>query len=294
MIPKDIIMLDFIWYFNFDRDIEDNLLSKGFKVAAGNLYSSHYPRFNSRIKKDGMVGGEVSMWLIADEEILAENGKLWDVMYLSEMLWNTDAYDERNRRSYTEAIAKFVQPCTRDKIRGEYHPNGYDEYDINFSGESAFIPSALRAAAPNAIIANGEFSQPNECYDRIAFTHASLHKSEKISWKKNLLMGEYKITYEDGSDFSVPIRYANQVMQYNIPYAEPKPHQYYRHFGYVGTWFSDPAYHSKADDGSDVVLLKLTVDNPYPQKNITKIEYKREECDYCTLVLAKVTGLKKR
>ena len=72
-------------------DIEDTFLPKGFKVAVGNLYSSHYPRFLSRIQKDGMIGGEVSMWLIADEQILAKNGKLWDIMYLSEMLWNTDA-----------------------------------------------------------------------------------------------------------------------------------------------------------------------------------------------------------
>ena len=28
MLPKDILMLDFIWYFHFDKDIEDNLLER--------------------------------------------------------------------------------------------------------------------------------------------------------------------------------------------------------------------------------------------------------------------------
>ena len=34
MIPKDIVCLDFTWYFHFADDIEDNLLEKGFKVTS--------------------------------------------------------------------------------------------------------------------------------------------------------------------------------------------------------------------------------------------------------------------
>ena len=43
-LPKDILMLDFIWYFHFDMDLENNILPAGFPVAIGNLYSSHFPR----------------------------------------------------------------------------------------------------------------------------------------------------------------------------------------------------------------------------------------------------------
>jgi len=50
-IPKDIVMLDFIWYFHFDIDMEDHILPHGFNVIMGNMYSSHYPRFESRIAK---------------------------------------------------------------------------------------------------------------------------------------------------------------------------------------------------------------------------------------------------
>ena len=119
-LPRDIIMMDFIWYFHPGLDIEDTLLPSGFKVVVGNLYSSHYPRFLSRIKKDGMIGGEVSMWLIADEDILAKNGKLWDIMYLSEMLWNTDGYEETNRKTYNKIISKYIQPTVRDNIRQKF------------------------------------------------------------------------------------------------------------------------------------------------------------------------------
>ena len=52
------------------------------------------------------------MWLIADEDILAKNGKLWDVIYLSEMLWNTDGYDETNRKAYNKILSKYIQPIS--------------------------------------------------------------------------------------------------------------------------------------------------------------------------------------
>ena len=90
MIPKDILCLDFIWYFHLDKDIEDNLLQKGFKVAIGNFYSSHYPRFESRIRKDGMVGGQISMWTRTNEEKLQLGGKFYDIFMVGEMLWDND------------------------------------------------------------------------------------------------------------------------------------------------------------------------------------------------------------
>ncbi|MBR6789618.1 MAG: family 20 glycosylhydrolase, partial [Oscillospiraceae bacterium] len=57
-LPKDILMLDFIWYFHFDMDLENNILPAGFPVAIGNLYSSHFPRAEKRLAN--VIGGEVS------------------------------------------------------------------------------------------------------------------------------------------------------------------------------------------------------------------------------------------
>lgn len=38
MIPKDIVLLDFIWYFHMEEDIETNLTEQNFSVVIGNLY----------------------------------------------------------------------------------------------------------------------------------------------------------------------------------------------------------------------------------------------------------------
>ncbi|MBQ8641910.1 MAG: family 20 glycosylhydrolase [Clostridia bacterium] len=59
-LPRDIVLLDFIWYFHFDLDMEDHLLPYGYDVVMGNLYSSHYPRYESRAAKERMIGGQVS------------------------------------------------------------------------------------------------------------------------------------------------------------------------------------------------------------------------------------------
>ena len=117
-LPKDLVLLDFTWYYHLGKDIEDFLLPEGYKIMMGNLYSSHYPRFTERIKKDGMIGGEVSTWTAVNEDLFALNGKFFDLPYTGEMLWNAYTYDERNRASLTALIGQIVIPEMRDLMHG--------------------------------------------------------------------------------------------------------------------------------------------------------------------------------
>jgi len=115
-IPKDIVLLDFIWYFHFDIDMEDHLLPHGFNVVMGNMYSSHYPRFESRIAKKGMIGAQVSTWCRFDEYTLAKKGKIFDLMYSAEMMWS-NTYNSKAREVYTRMIQEMI-PQVRDELRG--------------------------------------------------------------------------------------------------------------------------------------------------------------------------------
>jgi len=290
-LPKDIVMLDFIWYFHPELDIEDTFLPKGFKVAVGNLYSSHYPRFLSRIQKDGMIGGEVSMWLIADEEILAKNGKLWDIMYLSEMLWNTEGYEETNRKSYNDVISKYIQPQARDSIRGRFYPNGYSEVNLKIVGDSLGIPDELLAFCHNAKWAESVEIAVNDTYDRLIFEQVTLNSAPRVVWEPHFLIGEYTVEYSDGTVVPIEIRYAENVMCYKSGYAIPKHQQYYRHFGYVGTWLSDPILEEKNAQGEDMTVSGYVWENPYPEKEIIKIAYKKNENDFCHLVVCGARGI---
>ncbi|HBN83866.1 MAG TPA: hypothetical protein DDZ89_08475, partial [Clostridiales bacterium] len=122
-IPKDIVMLDFIWYFHFDKDLEDRLLNHGFKVIMGNMYSSHYPRYESRILKDGMIGAQVSTWCRFDEYTLGYMGKIYDVLYSANMMWN-DTYQSDARLIYDKILVDMI-PKLRSKIHGSTYPTMY-------------------------------------------------------------------------------------------------------------------------------------------------------------------------
>lgn len=291
-LPRDIIMLDFVWYFSPELDIEDNLLPIGYKIAVGNLYSSHYTRYKSRVTKKNMIGGEISTWLFVDEETFGNNGKIWDSIYLSEMLWNIENYEERNRRTYTEIIAKNVQPKMRDNLRARYNPSGYKATNIKLP-RAKKAPEELLALCPKAIMADGAEIEINANYDRLVFEHATLHTAPRIVWLPFTAFGNYVVTYEDGERVYVPLKYLENVMTYKSTYAEPMPNKYYRHNGYVGTWFADPVYHAKSEAGDDVTVLGFVWENPHPEKKIASVEYRRCEDEYCTLVLAGIKGYNK-
>ncbi len=292
-LAKDIVMLDFIWYFHFDKDIEENLLKQGFTTSVGNLYSSHYTRYESRMTKKGMIGGELSTWLELSELVLGNNGKMWDAIYLSEMLWNTEGYDGRNRRTYTDIIAKNIQPKVRDLIRGKASPEGYKETKIKLPvGVPA--PRAVKDLCPKAITLSGEKIEVGAKFERLVFEHATVHTAPRIVWVPIPKIGDYVITYADGTTHEVPVCYAENVMAYNKAYAEPMLRAFYRHNGYVGTWFADPTCQGKDDFGGDVVICGFVVENPNPDKEIATLEYRPIPNDYCGLILAGIRGLNKK
>lgn len=292
--PKDILMLDFIWYFHFDKDIEDNLLPLGFKVAVGNLYSSHFPRYRSRITKDGMIGGQLSTWLKLDEVTLAENGKMWDAIMLSEMLWNASDYDERNRPSYTYVMASRVQPAMRDNLRGVYSPTGYEKREIALPTSAAALPSIVNLVSPEAVMLGDEEIFVGAKYDRLIFEHATDIRRARVVWRDIPTLGEYIVSYADGSTLSVPICHASNILSYDYTYGEPMPHHYYRHNGYVGTWLTDPVVCGKDYNGDAVTFGSFVWENPKPDTEIKSVSYRRLDENYIGVMLRKLYGASKR
>ena len=292
-LPRDIVMLDFVWYFNIPLDIENNILPHGYKVGVGNLYSSHYPRYKSRIMKKGMIGGQISTWVHLSEEVFGNNGKMWDMMYLSEMLWNTENYDERNRRTYSEIIAKRIQPAMRDNIRGKFSPTGYKSTAVKLP-KAAPAPALLSEICPKAITLNGESIEIGAKYERLVFEHATLHSAPRIVWVDFEKIGDYILTYADGSLVEIPIKYAENIMSYKTAYGDPMPQAFYRHNGYVGTWFQDPIYQGKTYSGEDLTVSGFVWENPNPEKEIASVKYRPIENDYCGLLLAGIKGLNKK
>ena len=76
LIPRDIVLLNFVWYDRTDLDTEDILLRHGFPVVFGNFYSSHFPRFGQRAAKEGILGAEVSFWVGLPELMISRSQKV--------------------------------------------------------------------------------------------------------------------------------------------------------------------------------------------------------------------------
>src|SRR5262249_10577611 len=120
-LPRDVLLLDFVWYFRPEEDIEDRLLAHGFTVGMGNYYSSHYTRFATRCAKPGMIGGEVSAWCRTSEEELGRTGKLYDFVYSANTLWNGGLQEEL-RWTWDRRIAALL-PAIRARVRGAAPPS---------------------------------------------------------------------------------------------------------------------------------------------------------------------------
>jgi len=271
-IDKDIIMLDFIWYFHMDQDTEDNLLSHGFEVVMGNMYSSHYPRYESRIKKEHMLGAQVSVWLRMNEESYGYNGKMYEFIYSAMLMCNAE-YRSDMRLTYNE----IIKPLLRDL---RYHIGG-----LQFTGTSRQLPlQGLRRNVPFDIrditeydtavslsATNSEFTLPvNDFADILTFTQAVDYDTERRMWALPYKIGEYVLEYQDGTTYTEDICYGTNIYKYKSVYGDLIPTDHFRHLGYQGTYITIPEC-GKTHDGEDFTLGKYSFKNPEPQKKIQSI-----------------------
>ncbi len=287
-IPKDILFLDFRWYFYHSSENEDEVLGKGFNVLVGNLYSSHYRNFKGRMGKEDMCGGQLSTWVATNEDLYSLHGKFYDVMYLSQMLTNTEDYDEHNRFIYNSFITS-IQKVMRDKLRGVEVLNA----------EKTYFPEKTEKEIPKDL---KEFSTPNAIDDteikiddfakRIIFNHATIYPRMRRAWERGYMVGDYIIHYEDGTKVKLPIEYGKNILSYKTLYGAPRREHLYHHMGYMGTWTLDPVTFGKNDLGETISTFDFPFENPHPEKKIKSISYKKAEDEYLTLMLSYIKTLK--
>ena len=272
-IPKDILMMDFVWYFHLDEDLEDNLLDHGFQVVMGNMYSSHYPRYESRAHKKGMLGGEVSTWVECSELSYAYEGKIFDFIYSSELLWDS-RYRSDMRLTYNEVIKPIIKNV-RMKIGNL--SSAAPERHLLLDGKRANVPYDIRDLVPytSAVVADLYKSvaeiKVNTKADVISFVHATDIDSERITWEKPYKIGEYVICYADGTMYTEDLLYAANIYKYRAPFGDRMQSSFFRHEGYIGTYLTIPEC-GKTYAGDDYTLGRYGVRNPYPEKEITTIQ----------------------
>ncbi|MBQ9543700.1 MAG: family 20 glycosylhydrolase [Clostridia bacterium] len=227
MIPKDVLLFDFIWYFHMDKDIEDNLLEKGFEVVIGNLYSSHYPRYSSRAYKPGMIGGEISTWVPTRLDRLDREGKIYDFLMTSQMLCGE--WDERLRTYFDRLISARI-PELREKLTGEVYPSlhGTKRSLWERSGDASKpVPEK-----PERIGLNAKAKS-------LIFTQALLARVTKKPWEPCPDAGSWLIRFTDGTSVSRKLEVGKNVGCFFRRAHDPIPHGLYRHNGYLTSFLCD-------------------------------------------------------
>ncbi len=276
-LDKDIIMLDFVWYFHTEDDIEDRLLSRGFNVMMGNMYSSHYTRFEKRIRKEGMVGAEVSTWSECSELSYASAGKMYELVMSAASL-SSCSYNSSFALTYNEIIKPILKEL-REKIGGLKCDGEIKK--IETGGSERNIPSDIRGIVPyNSAVVLSEDESINEiivddCAKAIKVTHATLFDGKrKSAVRKDLYKtAVYEIVYEDGSSYEENIYYGGGIYSYHSAYGTPIKLAMYRHVGYGGTYMATPEC-GKTHSGEDYTLYSYSFKNPEPSKKIMLLRLK--------------------
>lgn len=308
-IPKDIVMLDFIWYNRFDLDMEDHILPYGFNVIIGNMYSSHYPRFESRTAKKGMLGGEVSTWCRFDEYNFANKGKIFDLIYSAEILWS-DTFNSDARQAYTELIQKMI-PQIRDELSGIAKAEGTPVTSVQIplpKPSRQLIPPEIKSVICNSSqnINGYSFDLSNaqrlsnitieikveDKFSKIIFLHTAANNAARIVWKPLIKIGEYIVRYSDSTEVVIPVEYAGNICVWMRRYAEPLPQEYYRHQGYIATYLSDPLIQAKTECGRDITILGYEWVNPYPDCEIHSISCRENGATDAGIILLGISGVR--
>ena len=224
LLPKDIVLLDFIWYFHMDKDIEENLLEKGFDVLIGNLYSSHFPRYESRIRKPGIGGGQISAWVATNEQELQKEGKLYDMLMTAQLLW-AESYQALHLLTYDRLIRAML-PQLRDDLRATVAPSRRPGARI--------VPLAqnTKAAPKSAFPVQGSYAS-------LIFRHTALEKYTKLPWTELEVVARYVIRYENGATEEIPVTYGGNIGYHNRWQNAPLRNPVYRHNGYTATYTCD-------------------------------------------------------
>ena len=260
LLPRDIVLLDFIWYFHPNRDIEENLLPYGYQVIYGNLYSSHFPRYESRIRKAGIRGGQISAWVGTCEQNLAREGKLYDMLFTAQMLWSAD-YCHYNRYAYDRLIRNQI-PALRSKLQDHGYP----------SAASGAIETVCFDAGPFLPDATETSVFPvGSTADSVIFRHTASKPCRRLPWAALDKIADYLLIYEDGTDVRIPVTYTGNIHHWNRRQNQPFPNMFYRHNGYTGvSWYCD-SEESRLPDGRIVCIYQYEWINPHPERKIREI-----------------------
>lgn len=221
-IPKDITMLD--WQYSRGHATERLFTDEGFPMMFGNFRGSRILNWMKRSANDGVLGAEVSTWVVTDEETFAKDGIFFEIMYSSHMLWEKDYTEDKYKEMvlrvtdemfFTKAIMSGKQDLLQRgaKVGQVLYLGEKDKAFASFDTTKAVAANqtVLDTAAAlgdtlygvpvdtTAILLKKEFKA-----DALLFLHSAkqdmiYEPSHRFPDERPLGIGTYVVLYEDGT-----------------------------------------------------------------------------------------------
>jgi len=250
-IPRDILMIN--WGSAKSPENDEELASYGFKQIYGNYSSLDFIDWPNRSRHDWILGGEVSSWVDVDERTFWRDGIIYNAFMSINDFWSIH-YPDRivkdhifsrisrilkarlsgrdypslmdDREFFTIDIAGYANAPIRDEVEG-YDLSHLYKVEVT---ERSPIPFRVSGSKDKAIVIVDRSidSRISIRIDRRAnsliFIHASTKPGVKIyshyaSFRCPDLavecIGLYEVIYEDGFREVIPIRYGENIAEWN-------------------------------------------------------------------------------
>jgi hypothetical protein len=239
------------------------------------------------------MGGELSMWIECNEDSYTYEGKMYDMHFTGNMLWDA-SYDSNYRLSYNE----LVKPLLWDAkcAVADICTDGTCE-SVALDGDIRNIPNELLWQIPyeKAAVISAEAPEltvdVNVKADTIFITHATDLAVDRIMWKPTFKVAEYELVYEDGSVAATDIGYGLNICKHSQCYGKPIESILFRHQGYIGTYGARPIC-GKDVNGKDYTLLELPIKNPCPEKTVKSLRLKHAQTTDAAIVIYDIKTVK--
>jgi len=201
-------------------------------VIYGNLYSSHFPRYQTRIQKQGILGGQISAWTATNEYEMQKEGKLYDLFLTAQMLWSAKEI-QTHLPSYDQSIRALI-PQLREHLNEMRYPSRQADSSVTvlFDQSEKEVREWKNSVGMKQV-------NIGKAFDSLIFAHTALQKMSRLPWTNLEIIGHYLITYENQETEKVEVTYDGNIGFFGKKQNDPIKHGAYRHTGYTATYYSD-------------------------------------------------------
>jgi len=232
-----------------------------------------------------MIGGQVSHWSALDEEMMANDGTMFDLAFSACMLWEKGYTDEQWNYLYQKTI--------------DYMPDM--KYLINSSSNTitslnniSWKPIMIKKLDKHYIKDDGKdkltpIAEIGHEVGLLKFTHGVNSPVEYINsadgfWQpEKRKLGYYELLYQDGTKVQIPLVFGKEISYINVEWNRKPSTKYYSsspdQLLVQASYYAKPVI-TMDSNGKPITIYEYICINPKPEKPIKEVNLVKSKEDY--------------